>query len=212
MVKTSQILVIDDEAGICEFLKDMFALEGYTVSAAADAEEGLQMAEKLRPDLVLLDLKMPKMSGMDVLRRIKAIDEATPIIMMTGYGTMDTARTAMRLGAFDYVTKPFELAHVRAVARDAISQRINQYVDRLKAGKDLLNAEDISFLDSIGSCRPDGACIWEAVVRGLILYNTEFLFEWRDQPGVSEREKEGLLRLTEIVNGVRERQLAGVCD
>jgi DNA-binding NtrC family response regulator len=211
MVKTSHILVIDDEDSICNFMEEVFTSEGYTVSTASEAEKGLQMAEELRPDVVLLDLKMPKMSGVDILRRIKAIDEAMAVIMMTGFGTMDTARAAMRLGAFDYVTKPFDLPHVKTVVKSAIAQRMDIYVDKLRSGKDLLSGEEIAFLDSITKCRAEGACVWEVVVRGLLLQDAEFLFDWRDEWSVSEKEREDLARLTQIVNEVKQRSQERTC-
>ena len=205
MVTTSHILVVDDEDSICSFMEEVFASEGYTVSTANDAEKGLQMAEELRPDLVLLDLKMPKMSGVDILRRIKAIDEDMAVVMMTGFGTMDTARAAMRLGAFDYVTKPFDLPHVKRVARSAIAHRMDSYVEKLRSGKELLSEEEVAFLNDIRKCRPEGACLWEAVVRGLLLQDAEFFFDWREEWGASEKEREDLARLTQIVNEVKRR-------
>ena len=119
--KKPRILVIDDEVEICNFLKDLLTTEGYTVFTASDPLKGLQMTEKLRPDLVLLDLMMPQMSGIEVLRRIKKIDGTIAVTIITGFGSMDTARAAMRLEAFDYVTKPFDLAHVKALVKDALA-------------------------------------------------------------------------------------------
>ena len=118
------ILVIDDEVGICDLLKDVLTAEGYAVFTANDPEKGLRMVEELTPDLVLLDLKMPKMNGIEVLRRIKRFDDATAVIITTGTGTEDTARAATRLGAFDYVGKPFDFAHLKALVRDALANRI----------------------------------------------------------------------------------------
>jgi len=120
MGKEASIVVIDDEVEICSFLKDLLTAEGYTVFTACDPVEGLWKVEKLRPDLVMLDLRMPRMNGIEVLRRIRKIDAAITVIIITGFGTVGSARDAMRLGAFAYITKPFNLAEVRALVKAAL--------------------------------------------------------------------------------------------
>ena len=120
MVKETSIVVIDDEVEICSFLEDLLAAEGYTVYTACDPVEGLWKVEKLRPDLVMLDMQMPRMNGTEVLRRIKKIDGATTVIIITGFSAMSSVRDAMRLGAFAYVTKPFRLAEVKALVKAAL--------------------------------------------------------------------------------------------
>jgi DNA-binding NtrC family response regulator len=121
MVKQPCIVVIDDDTEICGLLRDVLAAEGYSVSTACDPAEGVWMVKTLEPDLVMLDMKMPKMSGMDVLRWIKKTDEAIPVIIMTAFGTADSEKAAMRLGAFDYIAKPFDLASVKALVKKALS-------------------------------------------------------------------------------------------
>jgi DNA-binding NtrC family response regulator len=205
MVETPCILVIDDEVDICSFLHDVFTAEGYTVSTASDPEEGIQMVEKLKPDLVLLDLKMPGMSGIDVLREIKKIDESIAVIIMTGFGTMDTARAAMRLGAFDYITKPFDLPHLRALVKDALAYTIGSYVEQLKSLRGRLSDEQTAFLDALQSCRPQGACLWEVAVRAFLLGDTEFLADWMEQSSIPDEDKKNMARLIEILNDVIRR-------
>jgi len=118
------IVVIDDEVEICDLLKDLLTAEGYKVSTATDSEQGLQMAMKQRPDLVLLDMNMPRMDGIEVLRQIKKADEAISVIIITGFININLARDAMRLGAFDYITKPFDLAYVKALVENALEQSL----------------------------------------------------------------------------------------
>jgi DNA-binding NtrC family response regulator len=78
--------------------------------------------------LVLLDIKMPKMDGIEVLKRIKKIDKDLVVVMITGYGALDTAKEAMKLGAYEYVTKPFDLDFIKAVIRDVLSERKSKRV------------------------------------------------------------------------------------
>ncbi len=106
------VLVIDDEPGIRESLDALLASEGYTVDLAASATEGVHKLEKRLYDLVLLDLMMPDRSGMDVLREVRERDRETPILMITAYGSVDAAVKALKLGANDFVTKPWKNDHL----------------------------------------------------------------------------------------------------
>jgi DNA-binding NtrC family response regulator len=108
MAKKSRILVIDDEASMRECLKDWLMEDGYEVGLAASGEEGLVMSQKERWDVVLLDLKMPGMDGIETLKRLKDQDQESEVVMMTAYATVDTAVQAMKEGAFDYLVKPFD--------------------------------------------------------------------------------------------------------
>src|SRR5919107_63984 len=103
----SRILVIDDEGAIRDSLKMMLEYEGYEVIGAATGQEGLALAERETPDLVLLDIKMPGMDGMDVLSRLKALNETLPVVMVSGHGTTTTAVEAIKRGAIDFLDKPF---------------------------------------------------------------------------------------------------------
>lgn len=116
------ILVVDDEKEICTILSDNLSREGYRVFVAYEGKTALELVRKERPDLVLLDIKMPKMSGIEVLRRIKKIKKETVVIMMTAYGTLETARKAMKLGAYDYITKPFDLFSLKSVVKEVLEQ------------------------------------------------------------------------------------------
>jgi len=212
MAKRTRILVIDDEPEICGFLKDLLTAEGYAISTATDPEKGLYLAEKLKPDLVLLDLKMPRMDGIEVLRRLKRADETIEVIIITGFGTMDSARAAMRLGAFDYITKPFDLAHVKALVKDALAYRIRELVERLKPGKGLLSEKQLAVLNSLEKCRPQEACFWEVAVKAFFLGDTQFMVDWTEKPSTSDKDKKSLKHLTELLNEVMKRSRAKPSD
>ena len=97
-----KILIIDDELQILGFLEDLFRKEGWTVETADSGSSGIERLEQNRFDIVLTDLKMPGPDGIEVLRTAKKLQSDTEVIMMTGYGTVDSAIEAMRAGAFHY--------------------------------------------------------------------------------------------------------------
>lgn len=103
-----RILVIDDEADIRESLETLLCLEGYSVELAQNGAEGLRRAEAANYDLILLDLMMPDRSGMEVLRDIRERDTETPVFMITAYGSVEVAVTALKNGANDYFSKPWD--------------------------------------------------------------------------------------------------------
>src|SRR5258706_2498566 len=101
----SRILVIDDESAIRDSLRMTLEYAGYEFTGAATGQEGLALAERENPDLVLLDIKMPGMDGMDVLTRLRSMNETTPVVMISGHGTTSTAVTAIKRGASDFLDK-----------------------------------------------------------------------------------------------------------
>ena len=107
MPKT-RILVIDDEAAIRDSLRMTLEYNGFEFIGAATGQEGLALAEREAPDLVLLDIKMPGMDGMDVLGRLRSLNETVPVVMISGHGTTSTAVDAIKRGAVDFLDKPFE--------------------------------------------------------------------------------------------------------
>jgi two-component system nitrogen regulation response regulator NtrX len=118
-----RILVIDDEAAIRDSLKMTLEYEGYDVVAAATGQEGLALAERETPDLVVLDVKMPGMDGIDVLDRLRAMNDSLPVIVISGHGTIGTAVEATKKGAFDFIEKPFASERVLVSLRNALDQR-----------------------------------------------------------------------------------------
>jgi len=115
------ILVVDNDEESLELFRRILKKEDYTVLTADNGKGALGLVERERPNLVILDLRMPDMSGIEILRRIKRIDEGMEVIIVTGYGTMKTARTVMKLGAYDYITKPFDTDYIRDIIIDALS-------------------------------------------------------------------------------------------
>ncbi len=118
-----QILVVDDEPNLRRVLGAQLARDGYEVHTAADGEEALAILAEHHLDLVITDLRMPKVDGMALLRRCRELDDDLPVVLMTAHGTVDTAVEALKTGAFDYVTKPFDQDEVRHVVRKALRTR-----------------------------------------------------------------------------------------
>jgi two-component system nitrogen regulation response regulator NtrX len=117
-----KILVIDDEGAIRDSLRMILEYEDYQFVGAASGQEGLALAQRERPDLVLLDIKMPGMDGMEVLRKLHALDESLPIVMISGHGTTATAVDAIRSGATDFLDKPLSSERVIVTLRNALTQ------------------------------------------------------------------------------------------
>ncbi|HEV7237170.1 MAG TPA: sigma-54 dependent transcriptional regulator [Ktedonobacteraceae bacterium] len=111
------ILIIDDEPHLPHQFARYLRKHGYEVTAVADGEAGLQVLQKESIDLVLLDLRLPKMSGLEVLERIRETDQELPVVMLTAYGDVQTAVAAMKLGAVDYLLKGFDLDELLLVVR-----------------------------------------------------------------------------------------------
>jgi two-component system, NtrC family, nitrogen regulation response regulator NtrX len=118
-----RILVIDDESAIRDSLRMTLEYEGYDFLGAATGQEGLALAEREAPDLVLLDVKMPGMDGIEVLERLRTMNEALPVVVVSGHGTISTAVEATKKGAFDFIEKPFASERVLVSLRNALDQR-----------------------------------------------------------------------------------------
>src|SRR5262245_43046320 len=104
----SRILVVDDEDSIREFLEIMLKKEGYEVTTAEDGQRAFDLFKKKNFDLVISDLQMPNMTGIELLKNIKDASPDTLFMMITAFGTTETAVEAMKMGAYDYITKPFK--------------------------------------------------------------------------------------------------------
>src|SRR3954451_15525588 len=109
-----QVLVIDDEMGPRESLR-MLLKPNYQVYTAENVETGLRILQEKRPDAVISDIRMPGTSGIEGLRKIREIDPHVAVIMLTGFGALETAKEALRLGANDYISKPFDAREMREV-------------------------------------------------------------------------------------------------
>ncbi len=116
-----QVLVIDDEMGPRESLR-MLLKPSYQVHTADSVERGLQLLSEKKPDAIVMDIRMPGMTGIEGLRRIRQIDPHLSVIMLTGFGALETAKEALRLGANDYISKPFDAREMR----DVISRNVER--------------------------------------------------------------------------------------
>lgn len=118
-----EILVVDDEPGIHEAIRSAFAAKDYTVRCADSFEAAEHRLEESLPDLVFLDIRLPREGGIQLLGKIRSLDPSLPVVMITGYATIETAVSAMRLGAHDYVEKPFRLPQIARIGERALESR-----------------------------------------------------------------------------------------
>jgi DNA-binding NtrC family response regulator len=119
----AKILIIDDEVDLCQSLLRLLEKEEYKVFVAYSGEEGLVKVKENLPDLVLLDLKMSGIGGIETLEKIIAMDKDIPVIMLTAYQTVESAVKAMKLGAYDYINKPFNIEELKIVIKKALRER-----------------------------------------------------------------------------------------
>jgi DNA-binding NtrC family response regulator len=123
MRRSGSILVVDDEEIMREILDALLAREGYHVRLASSAEEGLDLARSFPFDAAIVDVMMPGMDGLAMLEELKKLDDDLPVLMVTAFASVETAITAMKRGAFDYITKPFKNDEVMVVVRNAVERR-----------------------------------------------------------------------------------------
>ena len=116
MSPASTVLVVDDERTLARAIKAFLREAGYEAEVASDGESAVELLPTLRPDVVFADVRLPGISGIDLLRRIREFDPAIPVIMMTAYGTIEGAVEAVKLGAFDYMKKPVDLEELKLLA------------------------------------------------------------------------------------------------
>ncbi|WP_445747805.1 sigma-54-dependent transcriptional regulator [Polaribacter sp.] len=146
-----KILIIEDEAAIRRVLKKIISEENetYIVEEAEDGLEGLEMLKNNDFDLILCDIKMPKMDGVEVLGKAKILKPEVPIVMISGHGDLDTAVNTMRLGAFDYISKPPDLNRLLNTVRNALEQKVLVVENKLLKKKISKNYEMIGESDAI---------------------------------------------------------------
>lgn len=122
-MKETKILIIDDESGIRSSLKGIFEDEGYSVETTSSGETGLEKIKKDSFGLILLDIWLPEMNGIEVLKEIKNIDENIQVVMITGHGSVEAAVKSTKLGAYDFLEKPLSLEKVVVTAKNALKQK-----------------------------------------------------------------------------------------
>ena len=145
------ILVIDDEAKLHRILEISLEGLGYNVRTASTGSEGIDIAKSSMPSLVITDMKMPGMSGMEVLQEIKKMDSEVPVIIMTAYGTVQSAVEAMKAGAIDYILKPFDISEMEMIVEKALDT-VN-YPKRTN-NSDLSSTQNTASTISLGNLLP----------------------------------------------------------
>jgi DNA-binding NtrC family response regulator len=168
-----KILVIDDEKAVQYFLDKTLQKKGYEVLLAGTGEEGVKLYEAERPELVLLDLKLPDLDGLAVLKRLKTIDGDVLSIIITAHGEIPSAVTAMRMGAYDYITKPFEMEVLGLSIEKALEkQSLRREVEELRkkererlrvnyvVGPSGTMAEIYSLVDKVAASDESSVLIW----------------------------------------------------
>lgn len=113
-----KLLIVDDQNGIRVLLMEVFSSEGYDTFQASNGKLALEIVRKDKPDLVLLDMKIPGMDGLEILKHIKKIDSDIKVIMMTAYGELDMINEATELGALMHFTKPFDIDELRIAVNE----------------------------------------------------------------------------------------------
>jgi DNA-binding NtrC family response regulator len=156
-----RILLVDDEPHVLELLSVALEDEGYRILEENNGKEALTQLKKEQPQVVLLDIRMPDMDGVEVLRQIKEINKATSVIMITAYGAMETVVEATKLGAYDYLTKPLDLEKVKVLIRRALeAQKLAQEVTSLKS-----NLEEKYKLENIVGKHPKMFEVYKMIAR-----------------------------------------------
>ena len=118
----AKILIVDDETPIRRTLRDILEFEQYEVEEASDGLECVAKVQKDKYDVVIMDIKMPKMDGIEALERLQILSPETPVIMVSGHGTIDTAVEAVKKGAFDFISKPPDLNRMLITVRNALER------------------------------------------------------------------------------------------
>jgi two-component system response regulator (stage 0 sporulation protein F) len=133
-VPQQQILVVDDQPGIRRLLTEVLTTEGYHVLVAANGYDALQLAAENEPDVILMDMNMPGMNGMDTLKEIERKNYKGRIIMMTAYGEIDTVKEIMSTGTREYITKPFDINLLTDMIHKALQKSAPENSERLLIG------------------------------------------------------------------------------
>jgi len=164
--ETLPVLIVDDEQDIREGSERILKRMGFSVTTAASGEEGLDKFSTINPAIVLLDLKMPGIDGLEVLRRIREIDDNVIVIVITGYATVETAIQAMKQGAYDFIPKPFEPDQLRLIVNRA-AEKI-----RLKLAAAEMDRERQRTLLDLGTEKSRIRTIIESLPNGVLVTNT----------------------------------------
>ncbi|MEJ2237048.1 MAG: response regulator, partial [Gemmatimonadales bacterium] len=140
-----RVLVVDDERGVREALRQVLEYEGMEVADAANGEDAVSMYSEFHPHIVLLDVKMAGMDGLHTLARLRELDGALPVVMISGHGTIQTAVEATQLGAYDFLEKPLDTDRILLTLRNAL-QRVD-----LSSENERLRAAVVDRYEIVGS-------------------------------------------------------------
>ncbi|MFO7652242.1 MAG: sigma-54 dependent transcriptional regulator [Candidatus Krumholzibacteriia bacterium] len=148
---TSTILVVDDEPELCHALSKLLRRNGYDVITAGDGEAGLQVLRSREVHLVLTDLLMPRMTGLDLLKAARVVSPATEVVIITGHGTIEAAVDAMKMGAYDFIEKPFTSATTLNVVRKALEKQqliaenleLRRRLEEVQGKHDIIGRSDV---------------------------------------------------------------------
>src|SRR5919197_1454397 len=136
----NKLLLIDDEADVQYSFRRIFDSPEIELTTASSGEEGLRLLERVKPDLVMMDVRMGGMTGLETLRRLRQSDAKLPVIMMTAYGTTQMAIEAMKLGAYDYLLKPFDVPKLKQIVFAAL--KAARDMKQVVSYEPLLESED----------------------------------------------------------------------
>lgn len=120
-ILAKKVLIVDDQFGIRVLLQEVLSKEGYKTFQAHNGSLALELAQKELPDLILLDMKIPGMDGLEILRNLRKLEIDTKVLMMTAYGELDLIQEAMELGALAHFTKPFDIDELRQVVKSQLN-------------------------------------------------------------------------------------------
>ncbi|MCK4422875.1 MAG: sigma-54-dependent Fis family transcriptional regulator, partial [Candidatus Omnitrophica bacterium] len=122
-MKKGKIVIVDDELSMVEFLSNMLIQDGYQVESTTDGKQAIDLVRANSPDIVISDIKMSPLNGLQILKQVKQINPEINVIMITAFGSIEGAVGAVKDGAYDYITKPFKIENIRSVIKRALSTR-----------------------------------------------------------------------------------------
>lgn len=196
------ILIVDDTPDLINLLTEVLRPEGYQIIHASNGHEGLQLAHTANPDLIMLDMHMPLMNGLEALEALREMDNQTPVIFMTRFGSTEIAVKAFQLGVHHYLPKPFDLDEVRQTIAEALQQtRMQREQEALQ--RDLIAAEAIRQTVVTLAHHINNQLM---VVQNSLALLAEMLLQDNGSPprpeliGMIARSQEGTERITAVLN------------